>query len=165
MLSDPAVIPFMQQVNEFLKQFGHLSDQGNNFESVPWREAPSLILEMIRNYDASQDQLTTKQDINALFPGFFKGTLLKSLYRRVQTYREYKERISFLYTYSLGLFRPYYRHLGDLFVRQNMLESHEDIFYLTRDEISSIINTQHIPDSVKQAYHQDRKSTRLNSSH
>jgi pyruvate,water dikinase len=112
---------------------------------------------MIRNYTVSHDSLSTKQDIKALFPGFFNGVLMKSLYRRVQAYREYKERISFQYTYSLGLFRPYYLHLGDLLVRQKLLESRADIFYLTRDEIYSIINAQSIPDSVKQTYHQRKE--------
>lgn len=157
LLADSTVAPLMQQFNEFLEQFGHLSDQGNNFESVPWRETPSLILEMIQHYDASQDPLSTKQDINALFPGFFKGILMKSLYRRVLAYREYKERISFQYTYSLGLFRPYYHHLGDLLIRQNILDSREDIFYLTRDEISTIISQQHMPDRVKQTYLQRKQ--------
>lgn len=154
---DPTVIPLMQLFSEFLEQFGHLSDQGNNFESVPWRETPSLILEMIRNYDASQDPLSTKQDIATLFPGFLNGILTKSLYRRVLAYREYKERISFQYTYSMGLFRPYYLHLGNLLTRQNLLDSQEDIFYLTRDEISSLINQQHMPYQMRHAYQQRKQ--------
>jgi len=153
---DPTVTPFMQLVDEFLEQFGHLSDQGNNFESIPWRETPSLILEMIRNYDTLQDSLSSKQDINTLFPGVFNGILIKSLYRRVLAYREYKERISFQYTYSMGLFRPYYLHLGNLLACHNMLDSPEDIYYLTHDEISSIINEQHIPDQIRHTY-QKRK--------
>ena len=157
LLIDPTIAPLMQQFTEFLDQFGHLSDQGNNFESVPWRETPSLILEMIRNYEITHDQTSEKQDINALFPGFFNGILIKSLHRRVQAYREYKERISFQYTYCIGLFRPYYLHLGDLFTSQNILASREDIFYLTRDEISSIINQRHMPDHLNQAYHQRKQ--------
>jgi phosphoenolpyruvate synthase/pyruvate phosphate dikinase len=157
LLSDPTIAPLMQHFTEFLEQFGHLSDQGNNFESVPWRETPSLILEMIRNYEITQDQISVKQDINALFSDFLNGILIKSLHRRVQAYREYKERISFQYTYCMGLFRPYYLHLGDLFTSQNILDSREEIFYLTRDEISSIINQRHMPDHIKQAYHQRKK--------
>lgn len=157
LLSNPTIAPLMQQFTKFLEQFGHLSDQGNNFESVPWRETPSLILEMIKNYDVTQDQISEKQGINALFPGFFNGILIKSLYRRVQAYREYKERISFQYTYCMGLFRPYYLHLGDLLTNQNILDSSEDIFYLTRDEISSIVTQRHMPDHIKQAYYERKQ--------
>ncbi|MCK7530808.1 MAG: hypothetical protein MZV63_07050 [Marinilabiliales bacterium] len=31
---------FPQQVAQLIEEFGHLSDNGNDFSAVPWREQP-----------------------------------------------------------------------------------------------------------------------------
>ena len=36
--------PFIQKVQRFIEHFGHLSDSGNDFSAVPWRENPDAIL-------------------------------------------------------------------------------------------------------------------------
>ena len=46
----PGIDNFKSQVDEFFELFGHLSDSTSNFTSVPWRETPGLILQLIADY-------------------------------------------------------------------------------------------------------------------
>ena len=46
----PGISGLQQQVAAFSEQFGHLSDSGNDFSAVPWRENPDLILRLITTH-------------------------------------------------------------------------------------------------------------------
>ena len=39
-----------------------------------------------------------------------------------------------------SFFRPYFLHIGDIFVSKGLIEKNSDIFYLTLDEIREIID-------------------------
>ena len=41
---------FCRAFDEFIARFGHLSDSGNDFTVVPWREQPGMILSLIADY-------------------------------------------------------------------------------------------------------------------
>ena len=46
---------FQEKVQEFLENFGHMSDRTGVFDTIPWRETPSLILQLIAEYQRVED--------------------------------------------------------------------------------------------------------------
>jgi pyruvate,water dikinase len=66
--------------------------------------------------------------------------MLGPVYRKARRFRLYRERISSLYTFGYGVFRPYFLALGEHFVRRGVLSCREDIFYLYFDEVRAIVD-------------------------
>lgn len=146
-------VAFRTAVADFVAQFGHLSDSGNDFSRVPWREDPDFVLSMIMDH---RDQAVAA---SRLVRGAGKATeadagrvtwesapLSRSdrrrtgwLYRRARQFRLYREAISFKYTYGYGLARHYALALGDRLVAQGVLAGREDIFYLYLPEVRGLV--------------------------
>ncbi len=131
---------FQKQVESFLERFGHMSDKTGEFDCVPWRENPDLILQLITNYHKVKSRSTSNISWQDLSICGFRGKMLEVFYYRARKFRLYREMFSSLYTYNLLLFRTYYLALGDFFLRRGIIQTREDIFYLYADEISTSIN-------------------------
>jgi phosphohistidine swiveling domain-containing protein len=130
---------FQRDVEQFVEQFGHLSDSGNDFTAAPWRENPDMILQMIVNCAACEDKLAGKVQFEQLRLSPVRRMLLGPIYRRARDFRLYREELSSLYTFGYGLFRPYFLALGDHLVRRGIIQSRDDIFYLFYDEVKDIV--------------------------
>jgi phosphohistidine swiveling domain-containing protein len=128
---------FKKSFEDFMYKFGHLSDQGNDFSSVQWREQPELVLNMIVSHTGLEDRSTTKEGQDR--PLGDSGFVLNWALQKAKESLEYKESISFNYTKSYGLFRNYFLHLAKLFKAEGYILDLEDIFYFTFDEIKSIV--------------------------
>ncbi len=131
--------PFAEKVKRFIEHFGHLSDSGNDFSAVPWRQNPDAILSMIVNYTPRKDKPTHKIAYRELPLSPIARLFLTPLYKRTRAFRLYREAVGSLYTYGYGLFRTYFLALGEHFVRRAFLIEREDIFYLYFDEIREIV--------------------------
>jgi len=127
------------EVSAFLKRFGHLSDSGNDFSAVPWRENPTIILRLLEIDHKDSPVLPKTVDFDDLPVRGIRRALLKFILRRAQYYRAFREQISSLYTYGYGLFRPCFLAIADHFIRQGWLKQREDIFYLEFSEIRQAI--------------------------
>ncbi len=46
---------FSSQFNQFILDFGHYSDNSNNFMAVPWRENPERVIDLIKNYEVKTE--------------------------------------------------------------------------------------------------------------
>jgi pyruvate,water dikinase len=126
---------FREEFNNFMEKFGHLSDQGNDFSRITWREQPLILLDLVANYENSLIFKNKKTKKTHKVSGLFFNLINK----KVRDALEYKEKISFNYVKSYGLFRKYFLHLSRLFVDEGFYEDSEDIFYLTFTEIKNII--------------------------
>ncbi len=122
-------------VAAFLDRFGHLSDSGNDFSVTPWREQPDIVWTMLDNQRVS-DTSTRKIGPNEvkLFG------LTKLFYRRARQFRLYREMIGSLYTYGYGLFRPYFRELGQRLVQRSLIDQADDVFFLSFEEIRGAVS-------------------------
>ena len=141
-LSLEGISSFQENVENFILQFGHLSDSGNDFSSVPWRENPDSILSMILNYTQRKDKVSQKTAFGELTMPPLQRLLITPIYKRAQKFRFYREAVGFLYTFGYGLFRTYFLALADKFVRRGFLRNREDIFYLYYDEIKELVNEE-----------------------
>jgi phosphohistidine swiveling domain-containing protein len=130
---------FKSGVEAFLRQFGHLSDSGNDFSATPWRETPDLVLAMAANYQLTDENGPAKVGFVDLPLSGPRRWWLSVIHRRARQFCLFRERISSLYTYGYGLFRVYFRALGEHLVRRGVLNAWTDIFYLDRREIRQVV--------------------------
>ncbi len=149
----PAAQAFRRALADFVERFGHFSDSGNDFSSVPWRENPELLLRMI----ASEERAAVGSGLAGSQPGVdgiptgrklafdsldlpaLRRPLLNLLYRRALSFRLYRDQVSSLYTLGYGLFRDYFLALGAHLARRGVIAARDDIFYLYRDEVREIV--------------------------
>lgn len=160
---------FRQRVLAFLNHFGHLSDSGNDFSSIPWRENKQLVFQMIQSEAQRQREIGAEpvegnlaqqgQGQHKILERVNEKTTWESLnlnpinrlrisffYKRARQFRLLKEAVSFNYTYGYGLFRVLFTELGKRLVHRKLLEKPESIFYLSWEEVKASI----LPDSSVQ---------------
>ena len=125
---------FKQQVQEFINQYGHLSNNNNNFSAVPWREQPELILRMICTYPVEFEEMKVLLDFAQIKK---KSPTLRLFYQRAREFRGYRDFVGDTYTYGYGLFRPYFLAIAKTFVERGWLEEGNDIFFLEWSEIKA----------------------------
>lgn len=149
------------QVGEILTRFGHLSESGNDFSAVPWRETPALVLQMVISEAGRLERCTEPESgIKTHFmvqtaPAFsaeektnwaalklnpLQRWMLAPVYRQGRAFHLYREAVSSAYTYGYGMFRDYFLELGQHFARRGLLAQAEDIFYLGWQEIRQAVN-------------------------
>lgn len=126
---------FQARVSTFVEQFGHLSDNGNDFSTVPWRETPDMVKQIITEFVPEKLELRRK----VRFAEVKKNPVLRALYKRARDFRYLREQVSSLYTYGYGMFRYYYQAMGAALVRRGWIDERDDIFYLTRSEIHQAV--------------------------
>ncbi|HRW92325.1 MAG TPA: glycerol-3-phosphate acyltransferase [Thermotogota bacterium] len=120
-------LSFQQEWTSFFQHFGYVRDSGNDFSSVPWAKTPLKVLRFAMETPPSSAQAKTLEEEKALQSS--------PSYLRVQQFRVLKERVSALYSYGYGLFGNLFVELGKRFCAQGVLETPEDIFFLSLEEI------------------------------
>jgi phosphoenolpyruvate synthase/pyruvate phosphate dikinase len=135
---------FGLKIEKFLEKFGHLSNNGNDFSVTPWRETPELVLKMVCDFEPQKDEKGGKVRMEELSSREKINPWFKLLYHRSREFRLLREQVSSLYTYGYGLFRYYYLALGKHFVHAGYLDSPEEIFYLTRQQVQDIVSGKQV---------------------
>ena len=136
---------FPKKVSNLIARFGHLSDNGNDFSAIPWRENPDMVLNLVTEFESAKEegQKVSLSDLRS------KGQVnysLKLFYKRAREFRLLRERISSLYTYGYGLFRYYYLALGTHFTQRGIIDTPEDIFYLTNEQVHALVDQTTVED-------------------
>jgi pyruvate,water dikinase len=140
---------FGSKVDSFIRDFGHFSDSGNDFSSIPWRENPDLVVKMIVQYN-SIEKGRERISFEELPAGLQKRFLLRMLYTRSRQFRLYREQVSSLYTFGYGLFRDYFLALGERLVHRGVIEQREDVFYLYFDELKEIVQSATMEEEIRE---------------
>jgi pyruvate,water dikinase len=135
---------FFNMISRFMERFGHLSDNGNDFSAVPWREKPEIVLQMVINFEPPRvdRKKVTLADLRA---GGRLNYPIKLFYKRAREFRLLREQVSGMYTHGYGLFRYFFLALGSHFVQRGLIDAEEDIFYLTYSQVRDLVhdrNTQ-----------------------
>jgi pyruvate,water dikinase len=128
---------FRRTFRSFMAKFGHLSDQGNDFSRISWREQPELVLDMVSSHTESMRSQETEDGLG-VYPED-SPFLLNWSYQNAKESLVYKERISFNYVKSYSLFRNLFLHLAELFQEKGFIHDLDDIFYFTFLEIKKIV--------------------------
>lgn len=148
---------FQNDVKRFMEYYGHLSDSGNDFSTLPWRENPDIILLMIVRFQQPEGKSFNKIPYDSVHLSPWVRRLLKPLYKKARNHRFYREQVSFLYTYGYGLFRNYFLALADRFVDQQRIAQRDDIFYLYLQEVEEMVKSDNIPVDYKRRVSQRKE--------
>lgn len=143
-------------ISELLDQFGHFSDSGNDCSSLPWRETPDLIRQMLEMPPQKKEGGSLVMDFNAHQLPWRRSWILRLLYRRTCRFAGHREAVSSLYTFGYGQFRSCFVKMGEKFVKQGILEDREDIFYLYWQELVDIVKSEEMA-SQKELVEQRKK--------
>ncbi len=127
---------YRRQFEIFISRFGHLSDSGVDFSYVPWRERPDDVLGMIADFVPRRGSGLRSLEELGLNPRDLRR--VRWLAGRARQFRLLRERISSLYIYGYGLFRPLFLELGRRWTEHGRLDSADDIFYLYLDEVRAV---------------------------
>ncbi|MCU0861607.1 MAG: PEP-utilizing enzyme, partial [Methanomassiliicoccales archaeon] len=136
---DPLGEAFRKELEAFLREFGHLSESGNDFSSKPWREDPGLVLELVVHYPDEVGRDGRRQLEQLELPPKERRRVLSSA-RRARRMSVLKERVSSTYTYGYGLYRNYFMEVGRRLADRKLLGNPEDVFYLSLDELRQIVS-------------------------
>jgi len=151
---------FDQDLEDFLTEFGHYSDSGNDCSSIPWRETPELIRQMIAQPMMKKSTSSTLTFDDLSIP-WQRRYLLKKIYRRSSRFAVHRETISSLYTFGYGQFRRCFIGLGNCLVAQNVIEHNDDVFYLYWQELVDLI---HQPEKQSQKTKIEQRKQEIESS-
>jgi pyruvate,water dikinase len=128
------------EIEDFLKDFGHLSESGNDFSFPKWEEKPELVFNMINNSLPSEQgsRLYTLKELEK--NGQKISSSLRRIYKKAGNFKVYREQISSLYIYGYGQFRKLFVKLGKDMKERGIIDSEYDIFFLTKEELDAVIN-------------------------
>jgi phosphohistidine swiveling domain-containing protein len=143
---------FPKKIADFIERFGHLSDNGNDFSAVPWRENPDMVQRLITDFEPGKEDghKVRLSDLRARGQARYP---LMFLYHRAREFRLLRERVSGLYTHGYGLFRYYYLALGAHFTRRGCIGQPEDIFYMTNEQVHALVEGRSMEDLRSQIAH------------
>jgi pyruvate,water dikinase len=142
---------FQTALTDLIAQFGHLSDNGNDFSAVPWRESRDMILNLVADYQMRKEPTAAKKvQIQSIRTSFARRQIIERVYRYVRKLMLHRERISYLYTFGYGLFRVYFLALGSRFVKQGWTAQDEDIFYLDYETVCQLVEKGEPPTDLSQ---------------
>jgi pyruvate,water dikinase len=128
---------FPQKVARLIAEFGHLSDNGNDFSAIPWREQPETVLQLVMDFVPKKEE-----GRKVTFSELKASGSIKFFYKRAREFRLLREQVSGMYTHGYGLFRYYFLALGRHFVKRGLIETAEDVFYLTIEQVRGLVNGQ-----------------------
>ncbi len=130
-----------QDIDKFLREFGHLSDSGNDCSSIPWREVPDLIRRMIVQQKAVNNEQQSQRFKDLKLPWIHR-ILIGIVFRRTSRFAVDREKISSMYTYGYGQFRTCFLRLGEQLARQGVIDDREDVYYLYLSELSELVGNK-----------------------
>lgn len=136
--SFPQTHKIVNEIHNFLQEFGHLSDSGNDFSFPKWEEDPEQVFTMIIN----SVPLKPKSGLYSLTALRQKGVAsrLVRMYNKAGRFKVYREQISSLFIFGHGQFRKIFLNLGNELSGRGIINTPEDIFYLTKAEIDKILS-------------------------
>jgi pyruvate,water dikinase len=155
--SVPEAATFLRHVDEFLKRFGHFSESGNDFSKIPWREEPDKVVRMALNHEVSsrRKRKVTWETLNA---SAFTRLWIRPFYRRSRKFVLLREQISSMYTSSYGWFRVYFNELAERLIKEGAVDAPEDIYYLTLQEIRSLVDKSGNPKELREKIQAHKKN-------
>ncbi len=138
-ISLPELDNFQNQVTSFIDRFGYLSDNGNDFSFIPWRESPDVVLALILNFTPASKDSKRKIRLEDLSLRGFARLGFLFFYKRAREFHLLRERIGAAYNHGYGLFRYYYLALGSHLVQRGLIDTAEDIFFLRDEEVRHLV--------------------------
>lgn len=142
---------FFREVQTFIDTYGDRTVGELKLETVTMRLSPKIFYSYLRNYLTAERVFNTmahsslhegaQQELDELLKGkswTFRKSLLGSL-KKLQEGIQYREGMRLERTRLFGMYRSLYLVAGKLLRDKGLLEDIHDIFYLTEQEIASLL--------------------------
>lgn len=145
---------FLKHVQEFLKAHGHRAVREFDFSCPRWRDDPTFVYEMVRNYlSHPADQPTPRQHYerqvreheeakaqveHALARRPLRRRLFRWLVRALEERLPLREAPKFYALMGMAHVRDLYLEVGSRMVARGLLERNEDFFFLSIPELERI---------------------------
>ena len=129
-----------ERIDSFINDFGHFSESGNDLSYPKWKEDPEMVFKMITDYSTPEKNADHYSLSEMKNTGIKTSPSLMRLYMKAGRFKVYREQISSLYIFGYGLFRLIFLKLGIDFASRGIINSENDIFYLSKEEVDGIIN-------------------------
>lgn len=140
---------FKKKVMNLVEEFGHLSDNGNDFSSIPWRENPDMVFRLIVDFEHPKGD-GEKITFSELKSKGLANYPIKLFYKRAREFRLLREQVSGMYTHGYGLFRYYFLALGKHFEQRKLIDAVDDIFYLTYDQVRTLVTQESASEDLRE---------------
>jgi pyruvate,water dikinase len=136
-INNPECKFFSKELENFIKRFGYLSDNANDFSRTTWKENLKLTIRMMLYHQTPQ--ISQSQESKNMKNHTDKTSFLSNfLFKKAAQYQIYRGSVGFIYNFGFGLFRKLFLHVSEIMVKNNLIELKEDIFYLTYKEIKQL---------------------------
>ncbi len=153
---DPRFAEFSEAVQRYLDRYGDRCVDEMKLEAHSLRDRPEFLYQMIRNYLTLPDQealdvkraqerergirrQAEKRAFGALGPRLLRRWIFRRVLARVRLGVKNREKIRFARTRTHGLLRQLLRAAGDCLSREGILDTTDDVFYLTIDELADFV--------------------------
>lgn len=151
------------QLDQYLEEYGYRSMNELKLEEPTMRDNPAFVFQMIRNYlnaDESvldlearrERELAIRHEAEARAFGALKMAqkpLFKKVLRAARRGVKNRENMRFKRTKIYGLAREVFLATADNFVREQLLQDRDDIFYLTVEEIWAFVKGTAVTTNLK----------------
>ncbi len=170
----PAGRAFLEAFHAFLDDYGHRETTLSTALHPTWKDAPAVVLGMIKSFAAHPlkprtDQPAWRAARDALLKhhllrfGPFRSGFLKTL-TEARTLLQIREDTHFNATLALPLFRRTFLEMGRRLIEQGIVDQPEDIFHLSLGELEGIRDEKQIladtAEALRGAIHR-RKQARV----
>lgn len=153
--TDERYLSLSKIINEYLEKFGDRSGQELKIEVPKFSEEPEQVIRLIQMYLKTKNlsQKVSTQKNNKSSQHFVKQSFLLPILQIVKhiavagVYRREKYRI--MRGKAYGIARTVFMEMGIRLKNDKLLESANDVFYLTYAELSSQIMFQSLPFDIK----------------
>ena len=154
---------FLDDLQDYLDAYGYRSMEELKLEEPTMRENPGFVFQMMRNYLKGDDSVldlkarrereldirrsAEEKAFKALSP--MRLVAFKKVLSAARRGVRNRENMRFKRTKIYGLVREVLLAVADDFVRQKLLETRDDIFYLTIDEVWAFIKGTAVTTDLK----------------
>jgi len=118
--------------DDFIQQFGYLSESGNDFSAPAWEEDPTGILRLAAGFE------TAATDHSPGAPATVRGRRVRRWAQRVSTRRLDRERVGAVFSQGVHLLRRWALRIGALLEADQAVADSSDVFLLSLDELRDL---------------------------
>ncbi len=156
-VEDQKTREFLDALERFLERFGYLSDRGNDFSAVTWKENPSLVLNLLAaGQDDPEDGDRIVEDSS---PSKWPRTV-KRLARKEARARFDRDRVGALFSRGHEVLRRLFLELGRRLQQGGIIDAPADIFLMTYDEIRAVTRNELSTRSARRRVRERREEMR-----
>ena len=158
---DQAYSEIKEALESHLKDYGDRGLEELKLENSTFREEPEALIELIKNYyhlgltvkSFEEKEQRVRKEAEAVVQDHLKNPFKRLAFRFVlnKTRKAIanRENMRFARTRLFGIIRRLFQRIAILFVEKGLLESTSDIYYLTVDEVFSLVQGTAVTQNLK----------------